>query len=135
MKWTIRTGLAALAGAGLAMTACTPPPAAPPEEPANEPPVAVVVSPEGMLPSGVLQFRHASTDPDGTVVSCTWTIEPFDVLGDQNWEEDQCEFDRFVPIGTHWLTLTVTDDDGSTASERVFLQTIPGVPGDDDLPD
>ncbi len=89
-----------------------------------------------MLNSGVLQFRQDSTDPDGTIVSCTWKIEPFDVLGDQNWEEHQCDFDKLVPIGTHWLTLTVTDDDGATDSERVFLQTIPGGPGDDDgLPD
>jgi hypothetical protein len=57
----------------------------------------------------------ASTDPDGTIVSYSWT------------DESSTEIATGVtptvdlPVGEHIITLIVTDDDGLTASDTVVI--------------
>jgi WD40 repeat protein len=56
----------------------------------------------------------ASTDPDGTVVSYSWTENDVEIATGVTPTID-------LPVGEHTITLTITDDDGLTASDTVAI--------------
>jgi WD40 repeat protein len=56
-----------------------------------------------------------STDPDGTIVAYSWT----DQIGTEIATGSTPTVD--LPVGNHTFTLTVTDDDGLTASDTVVI--------------
>ena len=73
-----------------------------------------------------------SYDPDGVIVSYSWTID-----GRVQVEGDQMAFDRgFNEPGLYRATVKVTDDNGVTSSASVEIQvnrvTQPGTPETDD---
>jgi hypothetical protein len=56
----------------------------------------------------------ASTDPDGTIVSYSWTENDVEIATGITPTVD-------LPVGEHTITLTVTDDGGLTASDTVVI--------------
>lgn len=78
----------------------------------NRPPVAdVVASPTtGKAPLVVRLDASRSMDPDGNVVNYKWSF------GDGDSGTGARTEHTFVKAGTYWITLTVTDDQGKTAS-------------------
>ncbi len=63
----------------------------------------------------------ASYDPDGTLVAYGWTLDGAAVA-------DGPTARAALPVGTHIITLTVTDDDGLTASDTLTAQIDPFSP-------
>ncbi|MDO8598675.1 MAG: CARDB domain-containing protein, partial [bacterium] len=66
-------------------------------------------------------YSRESKDPDGKIVSWVWTVAGREVATGQYpywWK---------VPVGTHRVTLTVTDDGGLTATDTVTV-TVTGKP-------
>jgi thermitase len=63
----------------------------------------------------------ASSDPDGTIVGYEWR-EGSDVLA------LVASPSVFLPVGTHTLTLQVTDDRGATGSDSVVVTVNPNAP-------
>ena len=88
-------------------------------EPANQPPVAnagpdqTVVDQNGDGTQAVTLDGSASSDADGTIT--------------YSWKENNAEIATGVQptvnlaVGSHTITLTVTDDDGETASDQVAI--------------
>jgi hypothetical protein len=56
----------------------------------------------------------ASTDADGTIVSYVWTLDGTEIATDVAPTVN-------LPVGTHVITLTVTDDDGLKAYDEVTI--------------
>jgi PKD domain. len=70
-----------------------------------------------------------STDPDGTVTGYTWTIAAPDGTDlDPNCRT--CERTQFVPnqTGQYSVTVTVTDDDGATREDTLFVSVEQAAP-------
>lgn len=88
-------------------------------DPVDPPPVAVAGSDqivyEGMA---VTLSASGSYDSDGYIVSYEWR-EGSEVLS------NSVSFTRVFSIGTHVITLTVTDNDGNTASDIVVVTVKP----------
>jgi hypothetical protein len=86
----------------------------------NSPPSALIVLPvDGSVhsPSDTISFEATGTDTDGTVVAYSWTSDVEGVLSTTN------SFGvTGLSIGTHTITLTVTDDDGATASAQATMR-------------
>jgi PKD repeat protein len=80
---------------------------APPPPPANKPPVASFTSSTSGLTVSV--DSSASTDPDGQIVTRTWSFAGSPATG-------QTASHTFASAGQYPVTLTVTDDDGAAAS-------------------
>lgn len=75
----------------------------------NRPPVASFTSAD--LGAGVVNFdASASADPGGTIASYAWNF------GDGNTGTGIAPSHTYLSDGTYGVTLTVTDDDGRTAS-------------------
>ncbi|MFC7046167.1 PKD domain-containing protein [Halobacteriaceae archaeon GCM10025711] len=70
-----------------------------------------------------------SRDPDGRIASYEWTITDPEGNHVQPASPDQARAE-FVPdtVGTYEVTVTVTDDDGATASDTLYVDVTPGAP-------
>ena len=60
-------------------------------------------------------FYDASYDPDGYIVNWTWDF------GDGKTDEGQIVSHTYSKAGTYYVTLTVTDNDGNTASKTLAV--------------
>jgi serine protease AprX len=96
---------------------------------ANQPPVAdagpdqTVPDTDGLPGESVTLDGSASSDPDGTIVSYSWSWSNGSATGVSPTVD--------LADGTHTVTLIVTDDEGETASDTVTVtvQPPPTAPG------
>ncbi len=90
----------------------------------NVAPIANAGIDKSVVKSGSVAITGSASDSDGSVVSYKWK-EGSTVLA------DTASFEYMsASIGTHTLTLTVTDDDGATHSDTVIVTVtpIPNIP-------
>ena len=86
----------------------------------NLPPVAeagvdqTVSDADGSTSETIVLDGSASYDPDGEISTYEWKEEDT-ILG----EADVAIYD--FPVGTHFVTLTVIDDDGATSTDEVII--------------
>ena len=88
----------------------------------NQPPTAgagadQTVSDNDGTGSETVALNGSGSDPDGTIAAYQWT-EGATVLG------NTASISPTLPVGTHTLTLTVTDDDGAAASDNVVVTVV-----------
>lgn len=82
----------------------------------NQPPVANAGGPYTATVGAEIQLNgSASSDPDGTIVSYNWNF------GDNTSGSAATPSHTYSSAGTYNLTLTVTDNGGATASNRVSV--------------
>jgi hypothetical protein len=87
-------------------------------DPPNEPPIARFdVAVHG---TEVTLDASASTDPDGTIVAYVWTLGSDEAQG--------VDVTRSLEPGCHAVELTVTDDDGATATAMTTVVVAAGEP-------
>ncbi len=80
-------------------------------EVANQPPTADFdFSPADPSPGEDVQFTDKSSDVDGTISSWSWDF------GDGNTSAVQSPSHQYAEVGRFTVTLTVTDNDGATAT-------------------
>lgn len=103
-------------------TVATPPPVIPEPAPApapaqNLPPRAIASADvtSGKAPLKVNFDASGSSDPDGTIIGYTWDFM------DGSTSTDVSPSHRFTDPGTYPVTLTVTDDQGASASSSVTI--------------
>ena len=104
---SIRTflGLVVIAGIISGLAACKK------DDPANELPIALfTASPLVATVGETITFTDQSGDADGTIDSWTWDF------GDGNTSTDQNPTHVYSDAGTFSVTLTVTDNDGTTSA-------------------
>lgn len=95
--------------------------ATPPPPPPNQAPTASFTVTTSGLTASV--DSAASTDPDGTIVSRTWSF------GDGGTATGTTASRTYAAAGTYTVTLTVTDDDGAAATTtRAVTVTAPPPP-------
>ncbi|MBC8071590.1 MAG: PKD domain-containing protein [Deltaproteobacteria bacterium] len=90
--------------------------------PANEPPIAMfeATPSSGVAPLSVMFDASASSDPDGEIVSYEWNFsDAVDAVPTRSRD--------YVDVGCHPVELTVTDDDGATASAETTIVVAQGV--------
>ena len=92
--------------------------------PDNMPPVANAGPDQTIIDDGdtleVVTFDGtASFDPDGTIIAYNWTKNG-------NIYNNRATFSLTEDLGTHVVTLTVTDDLGATASDEVVVTIVAG---------
>ena len=70
-----------------------------------------------------------SRDPDGTINDYTWTVEAPNGTT-TTLDCIDCERTSFRPttVGEYTVTLAVTDDDGATATDALYVDVEPGAP-------
>ncbi len=105
---TLSVGVSACGGGGGGGGSSAPPP---PPPPSNQAPTAsfTVSATSGDAPLTVTVDANASSDADGTIENYTWDFAGNGAIG------VVAQF-VFINAGTQTITLTVTDDDGATAS-------------------
>jgi hypothetical protein len=96
-----------------------------PDESGNQPPLAnagpdQTVAADSGGSATVTLDGSASLDPDGSIVSYSWVTGATTLTG-PNPSHD-------FPVGTHVVTLTVTDNGGASATDTVTI-TVSGVEG------
>jgi len=86
-------------------------------EPPNTPPTALfTVTPVAAVVGEPVRFdASVSQDPDGNVVACTWDF------GDGATADSLQTDHAYATEGTYSVNLTVTDDDGASASATQFV--------------
>ena len=86
--------------------------------PTNLPPVAsfTLSPPVPGLGEWIRFDGSASYDPDGTIVSYSWSF------GDGTTASGATRYHRYTTAGTYSVTLNVTDDDGATDTEVRSIQ-------------
>ena len=85
------------------------------------PPVAMVTPPAGSAIAGYTTIElsgEGSSDPDGAIISYSWDTDG-DGAGDRSGPRITVSFPE---VGDHRVALTVTDNDGLTASV-IFLDS------------
>jgi Metal-dependent hydrolase len=88
----------------------------PPPPPANQPPtVTVSASPTSGIAPLPVSFSSNSSDPDGSIVSYNWTF------GDGQTATQPFTSSTYASAGTYTARLTVTDNQGATASASVVI--------------
>jgi hypothetical protein len=96
--------------------------------PANQPPLAdagpdqVVTDTDGLGALDITLDGSGSSDPDGSIVSYAWSASGVSI---PNGVAPTASF----PVGTTVVTLTVTDDDGATATDQVSITVFAGGDG------
>jgi hypothetical protein len=120
----MRTLAAALAIAVICSTA------APAALPANEKPLADAGLDQTVRKHTTVHLdATGSRDPDGSIASYDWTIQ---TPTGANTTPDciTCARTSFTPstVGTYRVTLTVTDDDGATTTDTLYVTVTPGEP-------
>lgn len=90
----------------------------------NIPPVAVAGPDRTILPGTALSFSAAaSQDPDGLVESYAWDF------GDGTPGASERDVTHtFTALGTFTVTLTVTDDQGATATDTATVHVVDNLP-------
>lgn len=96
----------------------------PPPMPSNKPPVADIRAKAIVMAGDDVTFDGShSYDPDGSIVSYAWNIPNSNgyISGDEGtvW---------FNSEGTYSISLTVTDNEGATDTERVTIHVMPPKP-------
>lgn len=87
--------------------------------PGNKPPVAVAEFESGAWQGKVVQFDGSgSYDPDGDIVSYLWNF------GDGSTSGEQSPTHVYTTPGTYTVTLTVTDNEGSSGTDSGTLIVI-----------
>jgi len=82
----------------------------------NQPPIAAAGADRGTITLTSLTFSGAgSLDPDGRIVAWNWTF------GDGGTASGVTVAHAWAKYGTYPVTLTVTDDDGATASDSLMV--------------
>ncbi len=87
------------------------------EEPINIPPTAKISASalEGKAPVTISLSGASSTDSDGSITGYHWSV-------DNGASHDGAEWSyEFTEAGTYHVTLTVTDDQGATATDTVTV--------------
>ena len=88
----------------------------PPPPPANQPPtVTVSANPTSGLAPLPVSFSSNASDPDGSIVSYSWTF------GDGQTATQPFTSSTYTSAGTYTARLTVTDNQGATASATVII--------------
>ena len=88
----------------------------PPPPPANLPPtVTVSATPTSGLAPLPVSFSSNANDPDGSIVSYSWTF------GDSHTATQPFTSNTYTSAGTYTARLTVTDNQGATASATVII--------------
>jgi endonuclease/exonuclease/phosphatase family metal-dependent hydrolase len=100
----------------------TPPP--PPPPPVNLPPVVTVsANPTAGVAPLAVSFSQISSDPDGSIASYSWTF------GDGQNSTQPYPSHTYSSAGTYTARLTVTDNQGATASATVVITANPPTSG------
>ena len=88
----------------------------------NRPPRAIISNSalSGPAPLTVSFSGEQSFDPDGNEISYSWEVSPLNVNGSGEGLDTIFE-ETFLENGTYTVTLTVTDDLGSSAKEVIFV--------------
>jgi len=85
----------------------------------NRPPITLVSTNRTCFAGQTVGFSaHASSDPDGRIVSYAWD------LGDGSTAEGAAATHRYASPGPRDVTLVVTDDDGLTAVARIRVEVL-----------
>jgi hypothetical protein len=97
---------------------------------ANEPPLADAGL-DQTVEKGTTVYLDAtgSRDPDGSIQAHNWTIHT-PTGATITPDCPTCARTSFVPdtVGTYRVTVTVTDDDGATATDTLYVAVTPGSP-------
>lgn len=93
-----------------------------PPGPPNQPPVAIAGPGQTAILGESVQFDGSgSSDPDGTIENYAWSF------GDGESGQGVTTSHTYATAGSYIVTLTITDDDGATATDTVLvtIQTLP----------
>jgi len=84
---------------------------------ANNPPRALIIATpsSGITPLAVT-FIGSGTDPDGRIIAYFWDF------GDGTSTDEQNPVHTFADVGTHSVTLAVTDNDGAIGKKSITIK-------------
>ena len=80
-----------------------------------------------MLPADGFEINGSGTDADGHIVSYNWNIVAYySQIGRYAYFNYHTSIAKIPNLsqGTYWCTLTVTDDDGLSASDELVVKVV-----------